>query len=122
MEIDGPNRTSRGFVSPDPPQIPPPDFCSLFCRVPSAILMQSASLEFTRSIPESISLDLFYGGFNTSRFCCDVDELRTVSVSLVQPSIDRETRFTPSSSSEFLILGRLIVLRCVKYFPRVLEG
>ena len=39
------------------------------------------------------------------------------SASLMQPSIDRET---PSSSSELLIiLGRLKVLRSVKYFPRV---
>jgi hypothetical protein len=72
--------------------------------------MQSVSFEFTRSTPESMSPDLFCGGFNASGLCCDVDEPRAFSVILMQPSIDRETRFTPSSSSEFLILGRLIVL------------
>ena len=83
--------------------------------------MQSASLESTRSITESISPDHSFGGFNASGFCRDVDEPRVDSASLMQPSIDRETRFTPSSSSELLILGRLIVLRQVKYFPRVSE-
>jgi len=81
--------------------------------------MQLASLESTRLIPESISPDLFYGGFNTSGFCCDVDEPRADSVSLMLPFIDHETRSTPSSSSELLIFGRLIVFRSVTYFPRV---
>ena len=83
----------------------------MFCRVPSAIAMQRVSLESTRSIPESISPDRFCGGFNTSGFCCDVDEPMADSASLMQPSIDRETRSTPPSSFEFLILGHLIVLR-----------
>ena len=83
--------------------------------------MQSASLESTRSVPENISTDLFCDGFNTLGFLCDVDEPRAVSASLMQPSIDRETWSTPSSSSEFLILGHLIVLRLVTYFPRVSE-
>ena len=95
----------------NPLQIPPPAFCPLFCRVLSAILMQSMSFEFTRSIPESISPDLFCGGFNTSGFCYDIDEPRAVSASLMQSSIDHETRLTPWSNSEFLILGRLIILR-----------
>ena len=74
--------------------------------------MQSLSLESTRSIPKSISPDRCFGGFNTSGFCCDVDEPMADSASLMQPSIDRETRSTPSSSSELLmILGRLIDLR-----------
>ena len=53
--------------------------------------MQSASLESTRSIPESISPDRSFGGFNASRFCCDVDEPRVDSASLMQPLIDHET-------------------------------
>ena len=39
----------------------------------------------------------------------------------MHPFIDRETQSTPSSSSELLILGCLIDLRLVTYFPRVLE-
>ena len=73
--------------------------------------MQSASLESTRSIPESISPDRSFGGFNASGFCRDVDEPMVDSASLMQPYMDRETRYTPSRSSEFFILGRLIVLR-----------
>ena len=83
--------------------------------------MQLASIESTRSIPESISPDLFCGGFNTSGFCCDVDKPMADSASLMLPSIDRETRSTPPSSSELLIFGRLSDLRQVKYFPRVTE-
>ena len=37
-------------------------------------------------------------------------------VTLMQPLIDRETWFTPSNNSEFLILGRLIVLRWASIF------
>ena len=121
MEIDGPIRTSWGFVSPALPQIPPPDFCFEFCRVPSAILMQSPSLESIQSISESISPDLFCGGFNTSGFCCDVDGPMADSASLMEPFIDHETRSTPTSSSKLLILGRLIVFKSVTYFPRVSE-
>ena len=73
--------------------------------------MQSVSLESTRSIPESISLERSFGGFNASRFCHDADEPRVDSASLMHPSIDHETRSTPSSSSELLIFGRLIDLR-----------
>ena len=87
----------------------------------SAMLTQSTSIESTRSIPECMSPNHFCGGFNASGFCRDVDEPMVDSASLMQPSIDRETRFTPSCSSELLILGRLIVLRQVKYFPRVSE-
>jgi hypothetical protein len=73
--------------------------------------MQSASLEFTRLIPESISPDHSFGGFNASGFYRD--EPRLDSASLMHPSIDHETQFTPLSSSELLIHGRLIVLRQV---------
>ena len=111
LEEDGPIRTSRGFIFPYLPQIPPPDFCLLFCRVPSAILMQSMSVESTRSTPESISLDRSSGGFSASGFCYVFDGPRADSASLMHPSIDRETRSTPSSSSELLILGRLVDLR-----------
>ena len=105
----------------DPPQILPLDFCFVFCRVPSAILMQSASYESTRSISESISPDPSCGGFNASGLCHTLDEQRVDSVSLMHPSIDRETRSTPSSSSELLIFGHLIDLRLDTYFPRVSE-
>ena len=73
--------------------------------------MQSASLESTRSIPESISPDRSCGGFNASGFCYTLDEPRVDFTSLMHPFIDRETRSTPSSSSELLIFGRLIDLR-----------
>ena len=73
--------------------------------------MQLMSLESTRSIPENISPDRSRGGFNVSGFCCVLDELRADSASLMHPSIDRETRSTPSSSSVLTILGRLIDLR-----------
>ena len=106
-----PSEQVGGFVFPDPPQIPPPNFCFLFCRVLSAILMQSTSIESTRSTPESISHDHSDGGFNASGFCCPLDEPRKDSASLMHPSIGRETRSTPSSSSELLILGRFIDLR-----------
>ena len=39
-----------------------------------------------------------------------LDELRADSARLMQPSIDRETRSTPSSSSELTTFGRLIDL------------
>jgi len=73
--------------------------------------MQSTSVESTRSTPESISPDRSGGGFNASGFCCIFDEPRADSASLMHPSIDHETRSTPSNSSELLILGRLIDLR-----------
>ena len=73
--------------------------------------MQSTSMESIRSIPESISPDRSCGGFDASGFCCDLDEPRADSVGLMHPSIDRETLSTPLSSSELLILGRLIDLR-----------
>ena len=60
-------------------------------------------------------------GFKASGFCRDADEPRVDSATLMQPLIDRETRFTPSSYSELLILGRLIDLRQVNYFWRVSE-
>ena len=85
------------------------------------MLFRSMRLESTRSIPESISPDCSCGGFNASGFCCVLDEPRADSVSLMHPSIDRETQSTPMSSSELLILGRLIDLRFVRYFPRILE-
>ena len=116
-----PSEQAWGFVLPDLPQIPPPDFCFLFCRVPLAILMQSTSVESTRSTPESISPDRSCGGFNAFGLCCVFDEPRADSASFMHPFIDRETRSTPSSSSELLILGRLIDLRSVTYFPRVSE-
>ena len=106
-----PSEQVGGFVFPDPPQIPPPNFCFLFCRVLSAILMQSTSIESTRSTPESISPDCSSGGFNTSGFCCVLDEPRADYAILMHPSIDHETRSTPLNSSELFILGRLIDLR-----------
>jgi len=72
------------------------------------MLMQSMSVESTRSILENISLDRFGGGFNVFVCCCALDEPRADSASLMHPSIDRETL---SSSSELTILGRLIDLR-----------
>ena len=75
------------------------------------MLMQSTSVESTRSIPENMSLDRFDGGFSVSGFCCALDELRADSASLIHPSIDRETRSTLPSSSELTILGRFIDLR-----------
>ena len=101
-----PSEQAGGLSFPDPLQIPPPDLCFLFCRVPSAILMQSTSVESTRSTPDSISPDCSYGGFSASGFCCVFYESREDSASLMHPSIDRETRSTPSSSSELSILGR----------------
>ena len=83
--------------------------------------MQSASFESTRSIPESISPDRSYGGFDASRYCCTLDGPRVDSASSMHSSIVHETRSTPSSSSELLIFGRLIILRQVRYFPRVSE-
>ena len=62
--------------------------------------MQLMSLESTRSIPENISPDRSRGGFNVSGFCCVFGEPRADSASLIHPSIDRETRSTPLSSSE----------------------
>ena len=62
--------------------------------------MQLASVESTQSIPESILPDRSCGVFNASGFCCGLDELRADSASLMHPSIDRETRSTPSSSSD----------------------
>ena len=79
---------------------------SASCFAVSVMLMQSMSLESTRSTPESISPDRSCGGFNASGFCCVFDEPRADSASLMHPSIDRETRSTPSSSSELSILGR----------------
>ena len=73
--------------------------------------MQSMSLESIQSIPESMSLDHSCGGFNASGFCCVLDGPRADSASLIHPSIDRETRSTPSSSSELTTLGCLIDLR-----------
>ena len=84
--------------------------------------MQLASLESTRSIPESISPDHSFGWLNTYGFCCDVDEPMVDSASLMHPFIDRETRSTPSSSSELLIFGRFIVFRSVTYFHIFSEG
>ena len=72
------------------------------------MFMQSISVESTQSIPENISPDRFGGGFNVSGFCYALDEPRAESANLMHPSIDRETRSTPSSSSELTILGRLI--------------
>ena len=83
----------------------------MFCRVPSAILMQWVSLESTRSIPESISPARSCGGFSTFGFYCGIDEPRADSASLMHPCIDRETRSTPLSSSKLSIFGRLIDLR-----------
>ena len=60
---------------------------------------------------QSMSPNRSCGGLNASGFCCVLDELRADSASLMHPSIDRETRSTPSSSSELSILGRLIDLR-----------
>ena len=73
--------------------------------------MQSTSLESTRSTPGSMLPDRSSGGFDASGFCCGLDEPKADSASLMHPSMDRETRSTPSSSSELLILGRLIDLR-----------
>ena len=87
-------------------------FLEFLCwRVFSTMLMQSMSVDLTRSILENISPDRSCGGFNVSRLCCALDEPRADSASLMHPSIDRETRSTPSSSSELTILGRLIDLR-----------
>ena len=110
-EGDGPIQASQGFASSSFPQNSPPEFCFLLCIVLLVILMQPMSLESTRSIPESISPDCSCGGFNVSGFCCVFYEPRADSASLMHPSIDRETRSTPSSSSELTILGRLIDLR-----------
>ena len=73
--------------------------------------MQLTSVESTRLTPGSISPDCSCGGFNASGFYCVFDEQRADSASLMHPSIDRETRSTPSSSSGLSILGRLIDLR-----------
>src|SRR6185503_3107080 len=48
----------------------------------------------------------------------DVDKPRAVSASLMQPSIDRETRFTPSSSSEFFYLGAFDRLEMSQVFSK----
>ena len=53
--------------------------------------MQSANIESTRSILESISPDRSCGGFNASGFCCDLDGPSADFASLMHPSIDRET-------------------------------
>ena len=73
--------------------------------------MESMSLESTQSIPENMLPDRSCGGFNVSEFCWIFYEPKADSASLMHPSIDRETRSTPSSSSELTILGRLIDLR-----------
>ena len=73
--------------------------------------MQSMSEESTRSIPENISPIREGRGFKVSGFYCVLDEPRADSASLIHPSIDRETRYTPSSSSELMVLGHLIDLR-----------
>ena len=75
------------------------------------MLIQSMSEESTRSILENMSPDLECRGFKGSGLCCILDGPRTDSASLIHPSIDRETRSTPSSSSELTALGRLIDLR-----------
>ena len=106
-----PSKQAGGFASSGFPQIPPPEFCLLFCRVFSDMLMQSMSLESTQSILESISPDRSCGGFNVSGFYCNFDEPRANSASLMHPSNDHETRSTPSSSCELRILGHLIDLR-----------
>ena len=106
-----PSKQAGGFASSGFPQIPPPEFCLLFCRVFSDMLMQSMSLESTRSIPESISPDCSCGGFNVSGFCCIFDESSADSASLMHPSIDCETRSTSSSSCELTTLRRFIDLR-----------
>jgi len=111
LEGGGPIRASRGFSFSGFPQISPPVFCLVFCRVLSAVLMQSMRIESTRSILENISPDHSSGGFNVSRFCCILDEPRADSGSSMHPSIDHDTRSTPLSSSELTILGRLIDLR-----------
>ena len=69
------------------------------------------SVESTQSMPENMSPKRLCRGFDVSGFCCVLDEPRADSASLMHPSIDRETRSTPLSSSELTILGRLIDLR-----------
>ena len=51
----------------------------------SAMLMQSTSVESTRSIPKNMSPDRFDGGFSVSGFCCALDEPRADSASLMHP-------------------------------------
>ena len=104
-------RSSHGFAFSGFPWSFTPKFCFLFCRVLSAMLMQSMSLESTRLIPENMSPDRFHRGFCVSGFCYTLDELRADYASLIHPSIDRETRSTPSRSFELTTLGHLIDMR-----------
>jgi len=78
----------------------------------------SINVESTRMIPENMSPDCFSGGFNISGLCRALDGPRVDSASLMHPSINRQTRYTPSSCSELMILGRLVDLD----MPRIFRG
>ena len=73
----------QGFAFSGFPQISPSEFCFLFCRVFLAMLMQSTSVESTRSIPKNMSPKQTYRRFDVSGLCCVLDESRADSASLM---------------------------------------